>query len=51
MKTHMNDEQIQTMDQIRAFLAGSEAMEFSVEGTAARYAWIAATLVKFGYWT
>lgn len=25
MKTHMNDEQIQTMDQIRAFLAGSEA--------------------------
>ena len=47
----MNDEQIQTMDQIRAFLAGSEAMEFSVEGTAARYGWIAATLVKFGYWT
>ncbi|MGH8553991.1 MAG: hypothetical protein ACREUD_00160 [Gammaproteobacteria bacterium] len=32
----MNDEQIQTIEQIRGFLAGSEAMEFSVEGSQER---------------
>ncbi|MGH8711832.1 MAG: integrase catalytic domain-containing protein [Burkholderiales bacterium] len=45
----MNSSKLETIEQIRGFLSGTEVMEFSVESTAGRYAFIRATLVKFGY--
>lgn len=45
----MNDTQLHTLDQVEAFLAGTEAVDFSFADTAACYAWIKATLIQFGY--
>jgi hypothetical protein len=46
MKTIMNDTQLETIEQIRAFLAGTEAIAFSMESTPERYAWIQNTLIR-----
>jgi len=45
----MNDTSLTTLDQVRAFLAGTVAVEFSFATTADRYAWIEQTLVRFDY--
>jgi len=45
----MNDEDIQTIEQVRQFLAGSEALEFEGVSIAERYRWIERVLVRFTY--
>ncbi len=45
----MNDTQIETLDQVRQFLEGTEAISFQIESKDARYRWIQHTLVKFRY--
>ena len=45
----MNDTQLHTLDQVEAFLVGTEAMDFSFADTAARYARMEATRIRFGY--
>lgn len=45
----MNDTLISTFDQIEAFLAGTQSVEFTFQNTSARYTWIQKTLVRFGY--
>jgi transposase InsO family protein len=49
MNAIMNDTQLHTLDQVEAFLVGTEAVDFSFADTAARYAWMEATLIRFGY--
>jgi hypothetical protein len=43
----MNDTQLETLDQIRQFLEGTEAISFQIESKDARYRWIQHALVKF----
>lgn len=45
----MNDTSLNTLDQVRSFLAGALAVAFSFATTADRYAWIGQTLVRFDY--
>jgi len=45
----MNDTQLETLDQVRQFLDGTEAISFQIESKDARYRWIQHTLVKFRY--
>jgi hypothetical protein len=47
----MNDTQLETLDQIRQFLEGTEAISFQIESKDARYRWIQHALVKFRYMT
>lgn len=47
----MNDSALHTIEQIEAFLTGTATVEFRFENTAAGYAWIQATLARFGYAT
>ena len=49
MVTYMNDQDVQTVDQIRAFLKGTEHVEFEVQGKGERYAWTEHTLRRFHY--
>jgi len=49
MKTFMNDTKLETLDQVRQFLEGTEAISFQIESKDARYRWIQHTLVKFRY--
>ena len=49
MVTYMNDQDVQTVDQIRAFLKGTEHVEFEVQGKEQRYAWTEHTLRRFHY--
>jgi len=51
MVTYMNDRKIQTLDDIRAFLAGTTELELSIEGKEERYRWIEQTLRRFQYRT
>ncbi len=51
MKTHMNDTQIETLEQVRRFLEGTEAVCFEIESKETRYRWTQTTLVKFRYLT
>jgi len=45
----MNDTPIKTIEQVRQFLNGVGAIEFSSEGKDARYAWIQTLLRRFHY--
>jgi len=45
----MNDTHLSSFDEIEAFLAGTQAIEFTFPDAAARYAWVQATLTRFGY--
>ena len=45
----MNESALHTMEQIEAFLTGTATVEFRFENTTAGYAWIQATLARFGY--
>lgn len=49
MNAIMNDTSLNTLAQVRSFLAGTLAVEFSFATTADRYAWIEQTLVRFDY--
>src|SRR5512139_2476028 len=49
MKTLMNDTQLETLDQVRQFLEGTETVSFQIESKNARYRWLQHTLVKFRY--
>ena len=45
----MNDTQLETFDQVRQFLEGTEVIHFQIESKDTRYRWIQHTLVKFHY--
>jgi len=45
----MNDTPLETLDQVRQFLEGTEAVSFQIESKDARYRWLQHTLVKFRY--
>ncbi len=45
----MNDTQLETIEQIKAFLLGSQTVDLIIEDKADRYAWIQRTLVRLRY--
>jgi len=45
----MNDRNLQTIEQVRQFLGGSEAIEFRALSVAEKYNWIEEVLVRFSY--
>jgi len=49
MVTYMNDKKIRNLDDVRVFLAGSAAMEFSITDKEERYRWIEQMLRRFQY--
>ncbi len=46
----MNDERLQTIEQVKQFLEGSEALEFRGVSVEERYQWIETVLVRFSYY-
>ena len=46
----MNDEDVWTIEQVKQFLAGSEALYFGGVSVEERYRWIQAVLVRFKYY-
>jgi hypothetical protein len=48
MVIDMNDAKLQTLDQLRAFLSGTAAIDFSVADSE-RYEFVARTVRRFGY--
>ena len=50
MQLIMNDERLQTIELVKQFLAGSEALHFLGESVEERYRWIKAVLVRFKYY-
>ena len=51
MNAIMNDSALQTIEQVETFLTAAATVEFRFEDTPAGYAWIQATLARFGYAT
>lgn len=49
MQLIMNDERLHTIEQVKQFLAGSEALVFRGASIEERYQWIEAVLVRFRY--
>jgi len=49
MRLIVNDEQLQTIEQVKQFLEGSEPLEFIGLSTEEKYKWIETALVKFKY--
>jgi len=49
MQLIMNDERLQTIEQVKQFLTGSEALDFGGVSVEERYQWIQAVLVRFKY--
>ncbi len=49
MVTLMNESEIGTLEQVRQFLDGTEAVQFRIEGKGACYAWIEGTLRRCRY--
>ena len=45
----MNDEKLNTIEQVKQFLEGSEALKFGGVSIEERYQWIEAVLVRFKY--
>ncbi len=45
----MNDNHIKTLAQVRAFLEGTQAVEFSLQTKSERYDFIRRTLIRFAY--
>jgi len=50
MQLIMNDERLQTTEQVMRFLAGSEALDFGGVSVEERYQWIQTVLVRFKYY-
>ena len=51
MNAIMNVSALQTIEQVETFLTAAATVEFRFEDTPAGYAWIQATLARFGYAT
>jgi len=51
MNTIMNDQHITTLTQVRAFLDGTQTIEFSLRTQSERYDFIRRTLIRFTYHT
>ena len=49
MQLIMNDEKLNTVEQVKQFLEGSEALKFGGVSIEERYRWIEAVLVRFKY--
>jgi len=49
MRLIMNDERLQTIEQVREFLEGSEALEFRGVTAKEKYYWIEEVLIRFKY--
>jgi len=49
MRLIMNDKQLQTIEQVRQFLEGSEEVEFKGLTTREKYYWIQEVLIRFKY--
>gem|GEM_PF-1923461 len=49
MRLIMNDEQLQTVEQVRQFMEGSEAVEFRGVTAKEKYNWIEEVLIRFSY--
>ena len=49
MQLIMNDEELATVEQVKQFLAGSEALTFEGVAIEERYPWIESVLVRFTY--
>ncbi len=49
MVTHMNDNEIATLEHVRQFLDGTEVLELRIADKDERYAWIERTLRRFRY--
>src|SRR4030042_5658126 len=49
MRLIMNDEDLQTIEQVKQFLEGSEALKFGGVSIEERYRWIETVLVRFKY--
>ena len=49
MQLIMNDEELRTIEQVKQFLAGSEALTFGGVSIEERYRWIETVLVRFKY--
>ena len=49
MRLIMNDENLRTIEQVKGFLEGSEALEFKGLSVEDKYRWTATTLLKFRY--
>ena len=45
----MNDTHLETIEEIEAFLAGTQSVELIIEGKADRYEWIQRTLIRLNY--
>jgi len=45
----MNDGQLQTVEQVRGFLEGSEEVGFRGLTAKEKYCWIEEVLIRFGY--
>jgi hypothetical protein len=50
MQLIVNDERLQTIEQVKEFLAGSETLDFSGVSLEGRYQWIERVLVWFKYY-
>lgn len=51
MTLHMNDQQLETIEDVRTFLNGSKQVLFKITDRSQRYEWIAQTLQRFRYFT
>ncbi|MBT9176053.1 MAG: hypothetical protein DDT20_00355 [Firmicutes bacterium] len=49
MRLIMNDTQLQTIEQVKQFVEGSESLEFRGLGTEEKYEWAETVLVRFRY--
>ena len=45
----MNDDHLKTLAQVRAFLDGTQAVEFSLHTKTERYDFVRRTLIRFAY--
>ena len=45
----MNDGNVQTIEQVRQFMGGSEALEFRALSVGKKYKWIEEVLIRFSY--
>jgi hypothetical protein len=46
---NMNDEQLQTLEQVRRFISGSQEIEFRGVNAHEKYKWIEEVLKRFRY--
>ena len=49
MVTYMNEQKIQTLEDVKVFVAGTLEVEFSIQDKDERYRWIEQTLRRFNY--